>query len=852
MICAVANMELTPPLSPPPFCANNSKFTNHKRIHMPIFYNVEIVDGLIHDATPMAAAVKGQPAKISRKESQGNFLDKKDTQDHATLLQACTSIKELKQVHAHMLRSGIVRNIFLETKLVSLYCNCGSIENARLVFDKMSKRNAFLWNVVIRGYAKNGLSEEALKLYYRMQQEGVQPDKFTFPSLLKACASLSAIEKGKEIHDDIIRIGVDSDVFVRNALIAMYGKCGRVDIARQLFDEMSEINVVSWNTMIAGYVQNRHANDALTLFNEMQLADIQPDLVTITSVLSACAHLADLQQGKWIHDFLMRSGFDSNVFVTTALIDMYTKCGNMEIARQLFDKMPKRNVVSWNAMIAGYAQNGHANEAWKLFHQMQLAEEIPDSVTMVSVLQACAHLGVLEQGKRVHDYVIRRGFQSDVYVGNSLVAMYAKCGSINIARQLFDNMSKRNVVSWNAMIFGYAENGHAHEALRLFYQMQMADVTPDLATILSVLSGCSHLAALRQGERIHGFIIRSGFESDTFVGNSLIDMYGKCGSIEIARQFFDKMAERDVVSWNAMIAGYGMHGCGENVLTLFFQMKQTGIKPDDITFISVLSACSHAGLVNEGCQYFYYMNQHYCITPSVEHYACMVDLLGRAGRLDEAQDFIEKMPLEPSASVWGALLSACRIYCNMELGERVAERLFELEPENPGYYVLLSNIYATAGRWNDVANVRTMMKDKGVKKQPGCSMIEVNNRVHAFLVGDKSHPQSEKIYGMLETLSGQMEQAGYLPNTDFVLHDVEDEMKEHVLYSHSEKLAIAFGLISTSPGTPIRITKNLRVCADCHSAIKFISKIVKREIIVRDVNRFHHFNGGLCSCGDYW
>eukprot|EP01018_Ginkgo_biloba_P028267 Gb_24755 [translate_table: standard] len=674
-----------------------------------------------------------------------------DFNTYSSLLKASTNMKTLEQVHAHMLIIGLQQDIFLGTKLVSKYSMCGSVEKARLVFDKISRRNVFLWNAMIIGCARNGRSQETLSLYYQMRQAGIHPNNFTFPVALKACAALSALQEGKEIHYHIVRTGVDS-----------------------------------------------------------------------------------------------------NIFVGTALIDMYVKCKSIENARQVFDKMPVRDVVLWTAMIVGYVQNGLANEALTLFWQMQIADVKPDSLTMASVLSACAQLGVVNQGKRIHDYIIRSGLESDVSVSNSLVAMYAKCGSLEIARQLFDKMSKRDVISWNAMIAGYAQNGHANEALRLFDQMQQVDMKPDSVTMVSVLPACSHLGALQQGKWIHDYINRNGFESDVSVSTALIDMYAKCGSIEIARNVFDNMSKRDVVSWSAMISGYGMHGHGKDALALFIQMLETGIKPNDVTFISVLSACSHAGLVNEGWQYFDCMTQDYHITPRVEHYSCMVDLLGRAGCLDEAHDFVNNMPLEPHVGVWGALLGACRIHCNIELGEQVANRLFYLDPEHVGYYVLLSNIYAEAGRWDDVTKVRTMMKERGLEKTPGCSLIEINNRVHAFLVGDKSHPQSEKIYATLETLTRQMEEAGYVPNTKFVLHDVEEEVKEYMLCIHSEKLAIAFGLISTSPGMPVRITKNLRVCGDCHSAIKFISKIVEREIIVRDLNRFHHFKDGLCSCGDYW
>eukprot|EP01018_Ginkgo_biloba_P026598 Gb_12372 [translate_table: standard] len=872
---------------------------------------------------------------------------------HASLLQSCTNMKSLKQVHAQILLNELDQNISLGSKLVSMYAMFGSLENARLVFDKINKRNIVLWNAMIRGLARKGLFGEILTLYFQMQQAGIQPDNFTFPNVLKACAGLSALQEGNEIYNYIVENGFESDVFVGAALIDMYAKCGCTENARNVFDKMYRKDVVLWTAMIAGYVQNGHANQALTLFYEMQLTEVKPNSVTITNVLPACAQLGALQQGRrihdlvirsgfdsdlsvanslvamyakcrtiedarqvfdkiprrdvvswtamitgyvqsghasealilfnqmqlagvvpdpvtmvrvlsacadlgalqegiWIHECIIRKGFESDVSVANSLVVMYAKCGSIAVARDLFDKMYKRDVVSWNAMIAGYAQNGDANEAFTLFNQMQLSDTKPSSVTMVSMLSACTPLGVLQQAGCIHDYIIKSGFESDVSVGNSLVAMYARYGSISFARQLFDKMSERDVVSWNAMITGYVQNGHAQEALILFHQMQLADVKPNAVTIVSVLPACAHIAALQQGKWIHDYIVRSGFELDASVGTALVDMYAKCGNIEIARQLFNKISKRDVVSWNAMIAGYGMHGHGEEALELFNEMQQTGLRPNHITFVCLLSACSHAGLVDDGWKYFNCMRQDYCITPRVKHYACMVDLLGRAGHLDEAQDLIEKMPLQPDAGVWGALLSACRIHCNIELGERVAGRLFDLEPENDGYYVLLSNIYAAAGRWNDVVKVRTMMKEKGLKKTPGCSLIEIDNNVHAFLVGDRSHPQSDQIYAMLETLAGQMKEAGYVPDTNFVLHDVEEEVKEHMIGSHSEKLAIAFGLISTSPGSPIRITKNLRVCGDCHIATKFISKIVKREIVVRDANRFHHFQDGLCSCGDYW
>eukprot|EP01018_Ginkgo_biloba_P019747 Gb_26049 [translate_table: standard] len=700
-----------------------------------------------------------------------------DSVTMVAVLQACAHIGALQQgkwIHDYIIRSGLELDVSVGNSLVVMYAKCSNVQVARKLFDKMSKRNVVSWNAMIAGYAQNGLAKEALILFNRMRLDDVKSDSPTIASLLLACADLEALRQAECIHGFTIKNGLESDVVVGTALMHTYAKCSTVELARSLFDKMPQRNLVSWSAMIAGYVQNGHSNEALALFNKL-LEDMKPNSVTMVSVLLACAQLGALQQGESIHGYIIRSGFELDVVVGTALVDMYAKCKNIEIARHFFDKMPIRNVVSWNAMAAGYTQNGHANEALTLFNQMQLEDMKPNSVTIASALSACSHSGALQQGKWIHDYIVQNGFELDVLVENSLIAMYASCGNVEVARQLFDNMSKRNVVSWNTMIAGYVQSGDAKEALALFNQMQLAETTPDLVTIVSVLPACAHLAALQQGKWIHAYILRCGFKLDVVTGTALIDMYTKCGSIELARRLFDKMSKRNVVSWNAIIAGYGMHGHGEDALALFSEMQETGMKPDHITFVCVLSACSHAGLVDKGWQYFGCMNQDYCIPPRMEHYACMVDLLGRAGRLDDAQDFIEKMPLEPGASVWGALLAACRIHGNIELGVQVAKRVFDLEPENSGFYVLLSNIYAAAGKWEDVVKVRMMMKERGVKKTPGWSLIEVGNRVHAFLVGDRSHPQSEKIYAALGTLARQMEVAGYVPNINFGLHDVDEE-----------------------------------------------------------------------------
>ncbi|KAJ7542119.1 hypothetical protein O6H91_10G090800 [Diphasiastrum complanatum] len=629
----------------------------------------------------------------------------------------------------------------------------------------------------------------------------------------------------------------------------MYSKCGSVLDAHKVFSNMPQRNVYSWTAIISAYADSGQGEKAINLFQLMQRTGLAPDKVVFVVVLKACASLAALEQGKQLHSDIIKRGFQSDVIVGSTLVDMYAKCGCTDDARELFNNMSERNVVSWNAMIAGYAQNGLGKEALALYKQMKQEGVQPNNVTFVVLLKACASLAALEQGKQLHSDIIKRGFQSDVIVGNTLVDMYAKCKCIEDARELFNYMSERDVVSWSAMIAGYAQNGLGKEALALYEQMKQEGVQPDIVTFTCVLSACASLAALEQGKQLHFDIIKRGFQSDVIVGSTLVDMYAKCGCIEDARELFNYMSERDVVSWSAMIAGYAQNGLGKEALALYEQMKQEGVQPDNVTFTCVLSACAHSRLVDEGRYVFDSMCKDHDVTPTKEHYACMVDLLARAGCWADAELFINKMPIQPDSVVWMTLLGAARNHGHVEIGRRAFDLVVKLEPKNAAPYVLLSNIYAAAGRNDELAKIRNEMKDAGLKTIHGCSWIEVDNQVHAFVVGDATHPQ---ILAELDRLAGLMKEAGYIPDLSFVLDDVEDEEKEKALCKHSEKLAIAFGLISTPPETTIRIKKNLRVCGDCHNATKIISKIVRREIIVMDANRSHHFKDGFCSCRDYW
>ncbi|XP_058078156.1 pentatricopeptide repeat-containing protein At1g20230-like [Magnolia sinica] len=880
----------------------------------------------------------------------------------AQILQNCRKFENLKlgfQIHARLIVYGVEFDAFLSSQLLEFYCKFDCMDDARRMFDEMPERNVFSWTSMIGLYCRLGDYEETIRLFYLMIGEGVRPDHFVFPKVFKACSELKNYRIGKDVYDYMLSIGFEGNPFVKKSILDMFIKCGKMEIASRLFKEMEYKDVVMWNMMISGYASKGDFKRALKCFEDMKVAGVKPDRVTwnsiiagyaqngqfkeasncfhqmriledfkpnviswtaliagneqngcssqalnvfrqmisegvkpnsitIASVVSACTSLSLVLHGKEIHGYCVKTdGLDSDVLVSNSLVDFYAKCQDLDVARRKFDRIGQKDLVSWNAMLAGYAQRGCHEEAIELLTEMELqgiepdvvtwnglitgynqygdgktaleffcrmrrAGTEPNTITVSGALAACAQVKNLRAGKEIHGFVVRNQIEMSTGVGSALISMYSGCDRLETACAVFEELSIRDVVVWNSIIAACAQNSRGASALNLLREMQLSSVGPNEVTIVSALPACARLAALRQGKEIHQYIVRHGLDSCNFTSNALIDMYGRCGAIQRAWRVFDTMPMRDVVSWNAMIAGYGMHGFGMDAVNLFCHMRVTGLKPNYCTFTNLLSACSHSGLIDEGWKYFEMMKSEYGMDPAVEQYACMVDLLARSGQFDETMEFIEEMPMEPNAAVWGSLLGACRIHCNVDLAEYAAQYLFELEPNNSGNYILLANIYSAAGRWEDAAKTRSLMKERGVTKPPGCSWIEVKCRVHSFIVGDTSHPLMDKISEKMESLYSEIKEIGYVPDTNYVLQDVEEDEKEYSLCGHSEKLAVAFGLISTPSGTPLRIIKNLRVCGDCHSATKFISKVAGREIIMRDSYRFHHFVDGVCSCGDYW
>lgn len=664
----------------------------------------------------------------------------------------------------------------------------------------------------------------------------IRPDCYVYPLVIKSVASPVCF------HCRLVKIGIAmSDPHVRNSLLVSYGLHGPIRDAAKLFDEMSHRASADWNALLSAYWKWGLKGQACSLFSRIP---------------------------------------DPNVISWTAMVTGYSKCKDLVAARSYFDNMLERNVISWNAMLTGYSQNGMAHEAIDLFSQMLRSACQPDDTTWVTVISSCSSVG----DPVVADFLVKTlsdcCTRVNSFVKTALIDMHAKCGNLAEARLLFNQMGEhrnhvawnamiaaytrtsdlesaaelfykmpeRDVVTWNSMIAGYAQNGQSALALKLFKEMvDSREIKPDEVTMVSVFSACGHLGALELGNWAFKYLEDAKIKLSISGYNSLISMYAKCGCIKAAICMFQGMEHRDAVSYNTLITGLAAHGHGARAVEMWNEMNQVGVEPDRVTYLGLLTACSHAGLVEQGQTIFGSIS-----SPTVDHYACMVDMLGRVGKLEEAKNLITTMPMEPHAGVYGSLLNASRMHKNIDMGQFAADKLFQIEPNNSGNYVLLSNVYASAGKWKEVERIRKAMKNEGVKKTTGWSSVEFGSKIHRFIVGDRSHEKSQEIYKKLRELQKKIKGLGYEEDTSCVLRDVEEEEKEEMVGTHSEKLAVAFALLVSNAGSVIRVMKNLRVCQDCHTALKIISKLEGREIIVRDNNRFHSFKDGVCSCSDYW
>nr|WDD38948.1 DOT4 protein [Fagopyrum tataricum] len=643
---------------------------------------------------------------------------------YCLVLQLCAEQRSLRcgrVVHSVISSNGLKVEDVLGAKLVFMYVSCGDLSEGRRIFDEIGNEKVFLWNLLINEYSIVGDFEEGVRLYYRMRELGIEPNSYTFSCVYKCFSGLRYLEEGEKAHACLLKMGFRDNTVVVNSMIAFYFRCERVGSARKVFVELTDRDVISWNSMISGYASNGFPWKGLIHFKQMLFAGFAANLATMICVLAACADVGALMLAKSLHAYAIKGCFNRDLMIGNTLIDMYSKCGCLNSAAQIFKNMAEKSVVSWTAMVAAYARVGLSDDAIRLFHEMEDEGIKPDTFAVTNVLHACTLTGSLTNGRNFNNYVRKNNLESNLSVCNALMDMYAKCGSMEEAQLVFDDSPTRDIVSWNTMIGGYSKNNSPDKALDLFLKMQH-EVLPDNITMACILSALSSLSAFEQGREVHAYVLRIGYLSDTYVANALIDMYVKCGAISLARLVFNAVECKDLISWTTLIAGYAIHGLGRKVIKTFNEMKNARIEPDEVSFTVILRACSHSGLVDEGLRLFEIMRNHYKMEINMDHCICIVDLLGRGGKLSEGYEFIKQMPMEPDSRVWISLLNGCKMHDDVKLAEKVAEHLLEVEPDNPEHYVLLASIYAEAQKRIQVKKLTEKSYHHGKKKVSGDSL----------------------------------------------------------------------------------------------------------------------------------
>ncbi|KAK7412690.1 hypothetical protein VNO78_04243 [Psophocarpus tetragonolobus] len=679
-----------------------------------------------------------------------------DAYTFPTLLKACSSLNLFSlglTLHQRILVNGFSLDPYIASSLIHFYANFGRAHFARKVFDFMPHKNVVPWTTIIGCYSRIAHVSEAFSLFNQMRRQGIQPSSVTILSLLFGVSDLAHVQC---LHGCAILYGFMSDISLSNSILNVYAKCGNIEHSRKLFDYFYQRDLVSWNSLISAYAQIGDLSQVLLLLKTMRVQGFEPDPQTFGSVLSLAASRGELKLGKCLHGQILRAGFNLDAHVETSLIVMYLKGGNIDIAFRMFERSSDKDVVFWTAMISGLVQNGSADKALAVFRQMLKFGAKPSTATMASVITASAQLGSYKFGTSIHGYMLRKELPLDIAAQNSLVTMYAKCGHLDQSSIVFDKMNKRDLVSWNAIVTGYAQNGNVCKALFLFNKMRSDHRTPDSITIVSLLQGCASTGQLHLGQWIHSFVIRNGLRPCILVDTSLVDMYCKCGDLETAQRCFDQMPSHDLVSWSAIITGYGYHGKGEAALRLYSKFLESGMKPNHVIFLSVLSSCSHNGLVEQGLNIYESMTKDFGIASNLEHHACVVDLLSRAGRVEEAYNLYKKKFSGPVLDVLGIILDACRANGDNELADTIANDILRLRPMQAGNYLQLAHCYASLNKWDEVGEAWTHMRSLGLKKIPGWSFIDIHGTITTFFTDHNSHPQFQEIICTLKILRKEM------------------------------------------------------------------------------------------------
>ncbi|MCO5593150.1 hypothetical protein L7F22_047156 [Adiantum nelumboides] len=773
--------------------------------------------------------------------------------DLFSLLQGCIRQKDLavgREVSSFIARRGFDLNTFFGSHLIRMFASCGSLSEADTLFRKLSNPSVYTWHAIISAHTKLGQNERAIQLYHNLLGSKLKPNEYIHVAVLKACGNLLDINQGNLIYSNIVEDGLETDLYIGNTLMDTYAKCGCLQDAQIIFTKMKNRDAVSWNTLITGYASQSHGLEAVQLLQQMQQEGMGPDDVTYSSVVKACSSMSDTRKGELLHHSIAESGGGGDPHFNNILIHMYMECGSMEDANKIFEMLQDRDVVTWSTMISGYAQLGQGVKAIEAFERMQGESLNPNNVTYPSVLNACASLLLLDEGKLIHFHTIENDYDKDFYIGSALIDMYAKCGAVKDALGVFDRFLAPNEITWNSMIAAYAQTEHGEEALELFQRLQVLGFKPDRVTYLSALKACCSMAALDWGKLLHDQIIRCGFLTELSVGNALIDMYSKCGSLVDACTVFADMPDQGIITWSTMIAAYAQHNDYFSVFECFEKMQKVGVRPNNVTFVSLLSACSQKGFTDKGYEYFFSMKASYGLKPTTEHYNCLIDLLGRGGRMHEAEHLLVTMPFQEKFMGWKSLLSHCKAYSQVKRARRCFNQLVTMDPKDASVYALMLDIYANANMWNEVREIQEMRDRAGVQGKLGKASIQVGNVFHSFNVGERTYTNKDMIYEKLKTVGLRMQVEISSRKLLNLLSSVFEEHRDDVLCGHCELLAIGLGLASTKEGTTLRISKNLRVCLDCHTVIKFISNIEKREIMIMDTFRVHQFRNGECSCND--
>ncbi|KAK9692359.1 hypothetical protein RND81_09G258900 [Saponaria officinalis] len=692
------------------------------------------------------------------------------------LLVACGELFELrlgKEVHGYCLRSGLFDSSFhLGTALIGFYAKF-DVGASRVVFDSMGLKNVVSWNAMINAYFGAGYQFEALSLLVEMLLKEAECDKVTLLTAIKACSEIEYLGFGKQLHQLTIKFGYAHDPYITNTLLSFYSKTQSSVSSTKLFESAPVHDTAMWNSMLSACLDCGSHAEACRLFSRMLSEGFQVTEATLTVLLSLCSEIgSESKVVKSLHAKIIKRRFYDNSVILDALMRNYSEIGCIQEALLIFDKLHTPDIISWNIIISALVDNRLMNRAWNYFKKMLHSEIKPNAHTVLAALSICKDASFLNVGRSLHAYVLKHGIRLDVELNTALVEMYMNCGDEATARNLFEKCSNKDIVSWNCLIANYVRNNLAHKALVLFSQM-ILEVEPNSVTVINILSSCTDIASLPLGQCLHAYTIRKNYFGgfNLSLANALLSMYARCGSMKNAETIFETMQRRNISSWNALIAGYGLNGQVNEALQSFSVMLKEGFKPNGRSFLSILAACSHSGTVEKGLDLFKSMIYDFRITPMLVHYGCIVDLLGRAGYVDEAKTIIRSMPFEPDASVWRALLSTCRDNTDPSLGITVFQRLVEIEPENPGNYIMLSNIYATAGLWSKVENLRTRLKEKGLSKNPGMSWIFVRNQVHCFIAGDQSLLEDGEVHTTLKSLLSVLKDDGYIPNLPCVVDD---------------------------------------------------------------------------------